>query len=299
MKADKYELDYYGFSNEDGDGCMAVFVDYPDIKGIGDTYEEAKIDAFERLEIYLTQRRKSMQSFNLAVKAYESKEYEKAYGLFEDSVEETSDAMVNLAFMHMKGNGCSVSHEKAKTWFEKAAEQENGYALNSLGIFYEKGMGVDVDAEKALTYYKRAADTGHVDAQAKTGILYKQEGKNTKAMQYLITAAHNNNAQAQEIITYVSNAEIATNKNEAFHGLDEAKQRVLVENLIEKEIRPALALDEGGIELLNFIPGEKPQVWLNYLGSCSGCHLGSTSTADMMLNHFETLIDKNVVLYLM
>lgn len=41
------------------------------------------------------------------------------------------------------------------------------------------------------------------------------------------------------------------------------------------------------------------QVWLNYLGACSGCHLGSTSTADMLLQHFESLIDKNIVLYLM
>ena len=294
-----YEIDYYGFSNEDGDGCMAVFVAFPDVKGIGDTYEEAKEDAYERLDIYLKQRSNSMESFNLAVKAYESKEYERAYGLFEEAVDENSDAMVNLAFMHMKGNGCNPSHDRAREWFEKAAEQENGYALNSLGIFYEKGMGVIADEQKSFEYYKRAADTGHIDAQAKTGILYKQKGDGAKAMQYLITAAHNDNAQAQELITYVSNSEIASKKNEAFYSLDEDKQLALIENLIEKEIRPSLALDEGGIELINFIPGEKPQVWLNYLGSCSGCHLGSTSTADMLLNHFETMIDKNVVLYLM
>ena len=294
-----YELDYYGFSNEDGDGCMAVFVDYSDIKGFGDTYEEAKEDAYERLEIYFKQRKNSMESFNLAVKAYESKEYERAYGLFEEAIEDNSDAMVNLAFMHMKGNGCTPSQTKAKEWFEKAAEQENGYALNSLGIFYEKGMGVEADETKSFEFYKRAADTGHVDAQAKTGILYKQKGDNAKAMQYLITAAHNENGQAQEMITYVSNSDIASQKNEAFYALDEDKQLALIENLIEKEIRPSLALDEGGIELVNFIPGEKPQIWLNYLGSCSGCHLGSTSTADMLLNQFETMIDKNVVLYLM
>lgn len=294
-----YEIDYYGFSNEDGDGCMAVFVAYPDIKGVGDTYEEAKEDAYERLEVYFKQRKNGMESFNLAVKAYESKEYERAYGLFEEAVEENSDAMVNLAFMHMKGNGCTPSHTKAKEWFEKAAEHDNGYALNSLAIFYEKGMGVTADEQLAFDYYKRAADTGHVDAQAKTGILYRQKGDNAKAMQYLITAAHNNNAQAQEIITYVSNAGVAAQRNEAFHSLDETKQLALIENLIKTKILPTLAVDEGGLELVNFIPGETPQVWLSYLGACSGCHLGSTSTADMLLDHFETMIDKNVVLYLM
>ena len=294
-----YEIDYLGFSNEDGDGCMAVFVAYPDVKGVGDTFEEAKEDAYERLEIYLKQRKTNMESFDLAVQAYESKEYERAYGLFEDSVEENSDAMVNLAFMHMKGNGCSVSHERAKEWFEKAALKENGNALNSLGILYEKGMGVPADKKQSFAYYIRAADAGHVNAQAKVGLMYKEQGENNKAMQYLITAAHNNNAQAQEIITYVSNSAAATQRNEAFYTLDTSKQLALIENLIETKIRPSLALDEGGIELVNYIPGDKPQLWLNYLGSCSGCHLGSTSTADMLLGHFETMIDKNVVLYLM
>ncbi|MEJ2468630.1 MAG: hypothetical protein P8Y51_06095 [Campylobacterales bacterium] len=46
----QYALDYIGFSNEDGDGCVALFVDFPDIKGIGDTFEEAEADAYERLE---------------------------------------------------------------------------------------------------------------------------------------------------------------------------------------------------------------------------------------------------------
>ncbi len=240
-----------------------------------------------------------MTTFDVAVSAYESKEYEKAYGLFEEVVEDNSDAMVNLAFMHLKGTGCEFSHAKAKEWFEKAAQKENRYALNSLGIFYEKGMGVKADAEKSLYYYQRAADAGHVDAQAKTGLLYRQKGNNLKAMQYLITAAHNNNAQAQEIVTYVSNAELASKRNEPFYALSVEQQLALVKKVIETKIKPALDADGGGIELVNFIPGEKPQVWLCYQGACSGCHLSSTSTADMLLGFFETMIDKNVVLYLM
>jgi len=118
-------------------------------------------------------------------------------------------------------------------------------------------------------------------------------------MRYLITAAHNNNAQAQEIITFVSNASLSTELNKPFRLLDAKQQTVLVEDMIEKKIRPTLEADSGGITLINYIPGETPQIWLNYLGACSGCHLGSTSTADMLLDQFETLIDKNVVLYLM
>jgi predicted RNase H-like HicB family nuclease len=57
MKA--YGLDYYSFSNEDGDkdGCMAIFTKFPNIKGKGDTYEEARRDAYEKLENYLNKKR--------------------------------------------------------------------------------------------------------------------------------------------------------------------------------------------------------------------------------------------------
>lgn len=237
--------------------------------------------------------------FDKAVLAYETKKYNEAYELFTDVAEENPNAMINLALMHMKGAGCQKSNETALLWFEKAASQGNLQAMYSLGTFYEKGMHGTADSDKALEYYKMAADIGHTDAQLKAGLIYRQNSNIPDAMRYLVTAAHNKNAQAQSIITYVSNSSIESVANDAFHGLDAVRQQALVENLIETKIRPALASDEGGIELINYIAGKTPQIWLNYLGACSGCQLGSTSTADMLLDHFETLIDKNVVLYLM
>jgi Fe-S cluster biogenesis protein NfuA len=151
----------------------------------------------------------------------------------------------------------------------------------------------------ALQNAKEAADNGHVDAQLKTGLLYRQEGEVAEAMRYLITAAHNNSQQAQALITYVSNASDDAPRNSVFHDLNVQQQRALVENLIQTKIRPTLSNDGGGIELINYVGGKTPQIWLNYLGNCSGCQLGSTSTADMLLKSFETMIDKNVVLYLM
>ncbi len=237
--------------------------------------------------------------FDKAVEAYETKKYTEAYALFKEVAQTNTSAMVNLALMHMKGTGCEKNNDTALTWFEHAAAQDNIKALYNLGTFYEKGMNGHIDNDKALLYYKQAADNGFVDAQLKTGLLYRQNGKIEEAMRYLITAAHNNNNQAQSLITYVSNASVVFVPNNAFHALDVAAQRLLVENLIVTKIRPTLASDNGGIELINYIGGETPQIWLNYLGACSGCHLSSTSTADMLLNHFETMIDKNVVLYLM
>jgi hypothetical protein len=297
----KYALDYFGFSNEEGDGCVAQFVDFPEIKGIGDSFEEAEEDAYERLEAYFqNQEEQKMTTFEAGVSAYEAKQYKEAYDLFVDSAAKAdANAMVNLGVMAMQGKGCGRDIEAAKSWFAKAAERGNMHAMMSLAQIHEKGIDGTPDAKGALQYYRAAADIGHVDAQFKAGMLLKEAGQKAEAMRYLITAAHNNNVRAQEVVTYVSNKELATLRNEPFRSLPVEKQITLVMQVIDQKIRPTLEADSGGIELLNYLPGETPQIWLNYLGACSGCHLGSTSTADMLLDAFEELIDKNVVLYLM
>ena len=239
------------------------------------------------------------ETFNKAIIAYETKEYHEAYELFESVADENPNAMVNLAFMHLNGIGCKKNNDSALAWFTKAASHGSAQAMHSLGTFFEKGMHGMIEEDRAFEYYKKAAENGHVDSQLKVGLLYRQEGKIAEAMRYLIAAAHNNQPQAQSIITYVSNTQTKTERNHAFHDLSVIRQRALVESLIETKIRPALATDEGGIELVNYVNGETPQIWLNYKGACSGCQLGSTSTADMLLKQFETMIDKNVILYLM
>ena len=296
-----YALDYFGFSNEDGDGCMAVFVAFPDVKGAGDTFEEAEADAYEQLEIYLKKKENAMQpTFEAAVAAYDAQRFEEAYVKFESAAQqEHPQAMVNLAVMRMQGVGCTRDARLAREWFEKASKLGNTHATVGLGQCYEAGIGTEPDKVLALACYSRAADAGNGDAELKAGLLYREKGEIYDAMRYLIAAAHNSNAQAQALITFVSNAELATVQNSTFRTMDIAEQRARVEALIETTIRPILAADNGGIELVAYEAGDTPQIWLNYLGACSGCHLGSTSTADMLLQHFETLIDKNIVLYLM
>lgn len=237
--------------------------------------------------------------FDQAIQKFESKNFIEAYSLFQDAALKNSDALVNLAIMHMQGRGCQQSYALAQNYFEEAAKEGNLRALYTLGVFYEKGMNGCIDIENALINYKKAADEGHIEAQLKAGLLMKEKGEIKEAMRYLITAAHNENAQAQSIITYVSNSSDLHTNNEIFHALTYEQQRQLIENLLQKTIMPTLSSDGGGIELVNFIAGNKTQIWLKYQGACSGCQLSSTSTADMLLDHFETMIDKNVVLYLM
>ena len=188
---------------------------------------------------------------------------------------------------------------EAYSLVEDAAKNGDLRALYTLGAFYERGVNGHIDHDNALMNYKKAADEGHIEAQLKVGLLMKEKGDNKEAMRYLITAAHNENSQAQSIITYVSNSSDFHTNNEIFHSLEYEQQKLLVENLLQKTIMPTLSSDGGGIELINFIAGKKTQIWLKYQGACSGCQLSSTSTADMLLDHFETMIDKNVILYLM
>jgi len=239
-----------------------------------------------------------MEYFDEALKAYEAKEYQRAYRLFSDD-ELNPKAFFNIAVMHLKGLGCQKDAQKAIEIFQKLSEQDDIQSNAILAHFYEKGTNVVQDNEKALEYYIKAANLGNVESQLKAGMIMRQHGDIAKAMQYLITAAHNNNEQAQNIITYVSNQGVSPVQNKAFRILKPEQQKLLINKMITEKIKPTLESDNGGIELINFISGKTPQIWLQYLGACSGCHLGSTSTADMLLDHFEELIDKNIVLYLM
>ena len=238
---------------------------------------------------------KNPNDFDQAVQAYEAQHYDKAYALFEKIGKQDPNAYVNMALMHLKGNGCQKDEAKAVQLLEQAALAGNMYGAYQLGVHYQKAQ----DTQTARDYFEQAAKKGHAQAQCSAGLMYMQDNKFAQAMQYLITAAHNNNAQAQSVVTYVSDSEHATSRNEMFYTLDEEKQKNIVSKIINDEIAPMLAADGGGIELVNYIASEKPQIWLRYLGACSGCQLGTTSTADMLLKSFQKHIDKNVVLYLM
>jgi uncharacterized protein len=289
---------YYFFGNQEGDGYEVYFDAYPDVKGFGDTYDEAYQEALEHLKHYLKEQ--EMQTTPLmtqAIEAYDQHHYGKAFEIWSDLASSNTDAMVNLATLYVKGQGVSKNFAKAAELFDGAVQKGHELAAFYLGGMHENGVGVAKDLERAHGYYEFAAAQGNVTAMVKLGLML-QEKDTTSAMYWLIQAAHAGDPQAQQFITYVSNAATATLVNSSFRTLDEASQRHMIQSVISAKIAPALAKDEGGIQLINYISGETPQIWLRYLGACSGCHLGSTSTADMIIGILEETIDKNIVLYL-
>lgn len=62
--------------------------------------------------------------------------------------------------------------DKAKSWYEKAAINNNSFAQNRLGNIYHEGIGVTKDLSKATYFYKLSANNGNKFAQYNLGNSY-------------------------------------------------------------------------------------------------------------------------------
>ncbi|MDD4883859.1 NifU family protein [Sulfuricurvum sp.] len=292
---------YHYFSNEEGDGYEIYSCEYPDVKGYGDTYEEAMDDMKRNLDRYLQRiKGEKMEVESLmeqAIAAYDAKDFLKAKAIWESLSNTNTDAMVNLGTMYVKGFGVAKNIHEAFTLFDRAASQGHEVAAFYLGGMYENGIGTSPDAQKSIQYYTVAAEADMATAQLKLAILLRNEDI-LNSMKWMIKAAHAGESQAQSLLTYVSNQAEASDINVAFRMMDESSQRAKVEMVISENLAPILASDGGGVELVNYVSGDTPEIWLRYLGACSGCHLGPTSTAGMILEQFENVIDKKIVIYL-
>jgi TPR repeat protein len=66
---------------------------------------------------------------------------------------------------------------QAMGWYRKAAEQEHAYAQYRMGLFYAKGEGVPKNMQQAAYWFQRSAEKGIQWAQLELGICYaKGEG---------------------------------------------------------------------------------------------------------------------------
>ncbi|MFZ3053207.1 MAG: NifU family protein [Sulfuricurvum sp.] len=232
-----------------------------------------------------------------AIKAYDAKDYMSAKAIWESLGDSNSNAMVNLGTMHVKGFGMPKNIHKAYELFERAASLGHETAAFYLGGMYENGIGVTANMEESIRHYRVAAEANMPTAQLKLGILLRNDDV-LNSMKWMIKAAHAGEAQAHSLLTYVSNQNEDNDINVAFRMMDLSHQRAKVETVISENLGPILASDGGGVELVNYVSGDTPEIWLRYLGACSGCHLGPTSTAGMILEQFENVIDKRIVIYL-
>lgn len=102
--------------------------------------------------------------------------YAKAYAGFL-AVEETmaDDRLYyRLGSMNITGTGTEVDLEKARYYFEKAAELGNADALYGLGKLYLKQEFPDYDPAKAVEYLEESAAKGNAFAKYQLGKLLCQ-----------------------------------------------------------------------------------------------------------------------------
>jgi len=294
---DELRTHYHYFSNEEGDGYEIYSCDLPDVKGFGETYDEAMDDLRRNIKRYEEKSMEAQSLMETAITAYDAKDYTKAKAIWESLGESNTDAMVNLGTMYVKGYGVAKDIRKAFSLFERAAEKNHEVASFYLGGMYENGIGTEADKDKSIRYYTVAAEANMPTAQLKLGILLRNDDV-LNSMKWMIRAAHAGESQAHSLLTYVSNQHDASDINVTFRMMDESSQRAKIESVITENLAPILASDGGGVELVNYVGGDTPEIWLRYLGACSGCHLGPTSTAGMILEQFENVIDKKIVIYL-
>ena len=112
------------------------------------------------------------------------------------------NAFFYLATYYHNGEfGYPQNLEKAFKLYERAAEQNDEYALYNLGFFYQYGEVVPENPTKAFECYKKAADLGLDVAMYDTGFCYHYgygvRQNLDKAIEYYIMAAKLDNEDAK------------------------------------------------------------------------------------------------------
>ncbi len=77
---------------------------------------------------------------------------------------------------------------KARKYFEKACDLNNGGGCSNLGVLYQNGQGVEKDLIKAAYFYSKACELNNGDGCGALGGLYyngdgvKQDSKKAVAL---------------------------------------------------------------------------------------------------------------------
>ena len=87
--------------------------------------------------------------------------------------------------------------------------------------------------------------------------------------------------------------------NEFFRAKDLETQLEIINDALERFIRPILKKDGGNIILIDYINEPDIELRLAYQGACVGCSIASTGTYEMIRNTIEQIIDKKVRIYVL
>jgi len=78
---------------------------------------------------------------------------------------------------------------------------------------------------------------------------------------------------------------------ETYPSLADDEKIIIVEAVLDATIRPALANDGGGLEVIEV---DGPIVRIRYQGACGGCPSSTGGTLRVIENHLRSQLDPNI-----
>ena len=154
---------------------------------------------------------KADQLLNTATKEYDTKNYEKAFPIFDKLAKSgnviaqhyigkmyllaqgtTEDRLLGIDLLkkaaeknhadseallgacYLQGTGVLVDHTESAKWIHRAAEHGHITSMYLLGLYYAAGTGVTKSEDQQFYWIKKAADLGNSGAQYKLGDMYSK-----------------------------------------------------------------------------------------------------------------------------
>ena len=312
----EYPFECYSGENEVGDAFLVEFLDF-DIKAASEDYEEAVDLAHEYLikhiidelkagrELPKPKEGRNFMRHREALAAYKKKDFETALKIWEEEVKSKNDqAMANLGLMYLKGEGVEKDYAKAKEWFEQSSKYDNESANFNLALMYQTKIGVEEDMDKAKAYFRRAVAKNHTQAAFRLALILLQDRTKIdevkEGFDCMLKAAQNGHTMATIQLTGIDKElpqEVELNND--FRNQTKDKQLEIINDTLDRFIRPILVKDGGNIILIDYINEPEIELRLAYQGACVGCSIASTGTYSMIADTMQKVIDSKVRIFIL
>ena len=310
-----YPIESYFGEHEIGDAYLVEYIDF-DIKASSEDYDEAVELAKEYLKKHLERELKlnnpipnpnegtRFMEHTAALEAYKNKDFQKAHDIWVEEAKLKNDqAMANLGLMYLKGEGVTKDYTKAKEWFEQSSAYDNDSANFNLALMYQTKIGVEENIPKAVDYFRRAVAKNHVQAAFRLALIQLKDRTDLhgvkEGLDCMLKAAKAGHVMATVQLTGVDKPleDGELNRNFRAKGLED--QLEILNDALERFIRPILKKDGGNIILIDYINEPEIELRLAYQGACVGCSIASTGTYEMIKSTIEQVIDKRVRIYVL
>ena len=120
-----------------------------------------------RLGISYTPQQQTTQTVQSQsqTKAFNPQNYKDINSLYQAAKNGNASAQYQLAEAYFRGNGIQQDYQQAKSWYQRAAEQNLVEAQYTLGMMYYQGAGTEKDYVQAEYWFTRAAENGDENAR--------------------------------------------------------------------------------------------------------------------------------------